>query len=283
MTNPKNRGLTYSTAKMTKKLTINTLPVQIVTNSNFARCAASIYSVDVVLQTQLSEESAEQLEQKVKSHFDSIIEELSKASSDINKLITDNNVELVKGYSAPKDYDVVIKAPRVQQLIQIVLQVDALISCFDALWFSGDMTSTERRKSCHYWQSRLKNLMGRIIGADKHARIALHELNEERKSKASRRKKAAQRSRNRRNVRARKAAEKVATEEKQEQRPDEKKVVKAQVKPEPKQTPRPKLNPNAKRVTPLKAEKVYPDINLDLPKEVFIAADPQTAEVRTEY
>lgn len=162
-----------------QRLTINSLQAQRVMDRSFARVSNALFSLDVILRIIGDQKEVDQVEEVVQNHIDRVSEDMAQAKSQLNKVMSDNGIEVVPGYSAPNEYPIEITSPQVAQFAKLVRELDGLMSQVDTLWLNSILTSQQRADATYEWQQRLIKLAGRIIGMEKRARISAHSKGKE--------------------------------------------------------------------------------------------------------
>jgi hypothetical protein len=162
-----------------QRLTINSLQAQRVMDRSFARVSNALFSLDVILRIIGDQKEVDQVEEVVQTHIDRVSEDMVQAKSQLNKVMSDNGIEAVPGYSAPNEYPIEITSPQVAQFAKLVRELDGLMSLVDTLWLNSILTSQQRADATYEWQQRLIKLAGRIIGMEKRARISAHSKGKE--------------------------------------------------------------------------------------------------------
>lgn len=162
-----------------QRLVINSLQAQRVMDRSFARVSNALFSLDVILRIIGDQKEVDQVEAVVQAHIDRVSEDMIKAKSQLNKVMADNGIEAVPGYSAPNEYSIEITSPQVAQFAKLVRELDGLMSLVDTLWLNSILTSQQRADATYEWQQRLIKLAGRIIGMEKRARISAHSKGKE--------------------------------------------------------------------------------------------------------
>jgi hypothetical protein len=164
----------YSRPVFRQKLKVNSLQAQRVMERSFDRVSNALFSLDVILRIIGDQKEVGQVEEMVQGHFDKVSEDMGKAMTQLQKVMSDNGIEAVPGYSAPVEYEVEITSPQVAQFARLIRNLDELMSLVDTLWLNAILSSQQRSDATYEWQQRLIKLAGRIIGMEKRARISAH-------------------------------------------------------------------------------------------------------------
>lgn len=164
----------YSRPVFRQTLNVNSLQAQRVMERSFDRVSNALFSLDVILRIIGDQKEIDQVEEIIHGHIDKVSEDMTKAMNQLQKVMTDNGIEAVPGYSAPVNYPIEITSPQVAQFAHLIRNLDKLMSLVDTLWLNSILTSQQRSDATYEWQQRLIKLAGRIIGMEKRARISAH-------------------------------------------------------------------------------------------------------------
>lgn len=164
----------YSRPVFRQALNVNSLQAQRVMERSFDRVSNALFSLDVILRIIGDQKEIDQIEEIVQGHIDKVSEDMTKAMTQLQKVMTDNGIEAVPGYSAPVEYSIEITSPQVAQFARLIRNLDSLMSLVDTLWLNSILSSQQRSDATYEWQQRLIKLAGRIIGMEKRARISAH-------------------------------------------------------------------------------------------------------------
>lgn len=164
----------YSRPIFRQHLSVNSLQAQRVMARSFDRVSNALYSLDVILRIIGEQKEIEQVEELIQGHIKTVAEDMSKAMDHLKKVMADNGIEGVPGYSAPVNYPIEITSPQIAQFAHLIRTLDKLMSLVDTLWLNSVLSSQQRSDATYEWQQRLIKLAGRIIGMEKRARISAH-------------------------------------------------------------------------------------------------------------
>ncbi|MFC6674299.1 hypothetical protein [Marinobacterium aestuariivivens] len=164
----------YSRPVFRQKLTVNSLQAQRVMERSFDRVSNALFSLDVILRIIGDQTEINQVEEIVQGHIERVAEDMAKAMEQLKKVMSDNGIEAVPGYSAPTEYSIEITSPQIAQIARLIRNLDELMSLVDTLWLNSILSSQQRSDATYEWQQRLIKLAGRIIGMEKRARISAH-------------------------------------------------------------------------------------------------------------
>lgn len=171
---PQGERQPYSRPVFRQNLNVNSLQAQRVMERSFDRVSNALFSLDVILRIIGEQEEINQVEEIIHGHIDKVSEDMTKAMDQLKKVMNDNGIEAVPGYSAPVNYPIEITSPQVAQFALLIRNLDTLMSLVDTLWLNSILTSQQRSDATYEWQQRLIKLAGRIIGMEKRARISAH-------------------------------------------------------------------------------------------------------------
>ncbi|ALZ82544.1 hypothetical protein GL272_19790 [Aeromonas veronii] len=164
----------YSRPVFKQSLTMNSLQAQRVMDRSFDRVSNSLFSIDVILRIIGEQDEIDQVETVILELIAKVSEDLDKSHGQLKKLMEDNGIQGMPGYSKPNTYDIEISSPQVAQFIHLIRKLDALMGIVDALWLNAILSNKQRTEANYQWQQRLFKLAGRIIGIEKRARVSAH-------------------------------------------------------------------------------------------------------------
>lgn len=174
-----DRNNHYSRPVFTQVLKLNSLQAQRVMERSFGRVSNSLFSIDVILRIIGEQDEIDQVETVILEHLSRLSEDLDKATAQFNKLIEDNGIDMMPGYTHPHEYTIEINSPQVAQFAHQIRKLDNLMGIVDTLWLNTILTSKQRTDATYQWQQRLIKQAGRIIGIEKRARISAHNKGKE--------------------------------------------------------------------------------------------------------
>jgi hypothetical protein len=169
----------YSRPVFRQKLVLNSLQAQRVMERSFDRASSALFSLDVILRIIGDQEEIDQVEEIIQNHISATSEEMDNAMNQLRKIMADNGIDAVPGYSAPAEYTIEITSPQVAQIARLIRGLDELMSLVDTLWLNSILSSQQRSDATFQWQQRLIKLAGKIIGIEKRARISAHSKGKE--------------------------------------------------------------------------------------------------------
>lgn len=168
------RGAPYSRPVFKQVLKVNSLQAQRVMDRSFGRVSNSLFSIDVILRIIGEQEEIDQVETVILEQIAKVSEDLDQASAQLSKLMEDNGIDVMPGYTNPSEYPIEITSPQVAQFAHLIRKLDVLMSRIDTLWLNTVLSSKQRTDATYQWQQRLIKLASRIIGIEKRARISAH-------------------------------------------------------------------------------------------------------------
>lgn len=155
-------------------LNINSLQAQRVMDRSFDRVSNALFSLGVILPIIGDQKETEQVEEICQGHIERLATDIAQAMNQLQKVMTDNGIEEMPGYSMPVSYAIEITSPQVAQFAHQVRNLDKLMGMVDTLWLNSLLSNQQRSDATYEWQQRLIRMAGRIIGVEKRARIAAH-------------------------------------------------------------------------------------------------------------
>ncbi|MGM8631968.1 hypothetical protein ACS6JE_19865 [Enterobacter hormaechei subsp. steigerwaltii] len=157
-----DRGNHYSRPVFKQVLKVNSLQAQRVMERSFERVSNSLFSIDVILRIIGEQEEIDQVETVILEHISKVSEDLDKATAQLNKLMEDNGIDMMPGYTNPNEYTIEINSPQVAQFAHLIRKLDTLMGIVDTLWLNTVLTSKQRTDATYQWQQRLIKLAGRM-------------------------------------------------------------------------------------------------------------------------
>ncbi|MCD8672421.1 hypothetical protein LUD45_34375, partial [Klebsiella pneumoniae] len=82
---------------------------------SFERVSNSLFSIDVILRIIGEQDEIDQVETVILEHISKVSEDLDKATAQLNKLMEDNGIDMMPGYTNPNEYTIEINSPQVAQ------------------------------------------------------------------------------------------------------------------------------------------------------------------------
>ncbi|ATW30892.1 hypothetical protein BJP41_10240 (plasmid) [Candidatus Williamhamiltonella defendens] len=169
----------YSRPIFKQVLKVNSLQAQRVMKRSFERVSNSLFSIDVILRIIGEQDEIDQVESVILEHISKVSEDLDKAIAQLNKLMEDNGIDMMPGYTHPNEYTIEIHSPQVALCAHLIRKLGELMGIVETLWLNTVLTSKQRTDATYQWQQRLIKLAGRIIGIEKRARISAHSKGKE--------------------------------------------------------------------------------------------------------
>ena len=164
----------YSRPVFKNSVTMNSLQAQRVMDRSFDRVSNSLFSIDVILRIIGEQDEIDQVESVILELIAKVSEDLDKGTAQLKKVMADNGIDGMPGYSHPTTYDIEISSPQVAQFVHLIRKLDTLMGLVDTLWLNAILSNKQRTEANYQWQQRLFKLAGRIIGLEKRARVAAH-------------------------------------------------------------------------------------------------------------
>lgn len=169
----------YSRPAFHQKLEINSLQAQRVMDRNFDRVAKALFSIDVILRIIGDKNEVNEVEEIIRSQIEKASEDILASTKQLKKVMEDNGIEDVPGYSAPNSYSIEITSPQIAQYAHLIRSLDNLMILVDTLWLNSVLTGKQRSDATYQWQQRLLNLSSKVIGMEKRARNSAHKKGKE--------------------------------------------------------------------------------------------------------
>lgn len=164
----------YSRPVFKQTLVLNSLQAQRVMERSYERVSSALFSIDVILRIIGEQDDIDQVEAVILELIAKFSQDLETTEAQLKKLMEDNGIDGMPGYSHPVDYAIEISSPQVAQFVHLIRKLDHLMSLVDTLWLNAILNNKQRTDANYQWQQRLFRLAGRIIGLEKRARISAH-------------------------------------------------------------------------------------------------------------
>ncbi|MDJ4670019.1 hypothetical protein LEB11_22335, partial [Salmonella enterica] len=94
-----DRNNHYSRPVFKQALKVNSLQAQRVMERSFERVSNSLFSIDVILRIIGEQDEIDQVETVILEHIAKVSEDLDKATAQLNKLMEDNGIDMMPGYT----------------------------------------------------------------------------------------------------------------------------------------------------------------------------------------
>lgn len=163
----------YSRAVIKRTVEFNSLQAQRVMHRSFEKLKQSLFSLSVILRIIADDESEiEKIDAYIDEQFNSVESDIATEQARLRKVLEDNGIEDLAGYSKPSTYSIEIDTPRAHTFLRLISQLDNLMLLIDTAWLCGEFDDKQKKNATFQWQQRLIKLSGRIIALEKRARVA---------------------------------------------------------------------------------------------------------------
>lgn len=163
----------YSRAIIQRTVEFNSLQAQRVMHRSFEKLKQSLFSLSVILRIISDNETEiEKIDAYIDEQFVSAEEDLATEQARLRKVLEDNGIEDLAGYSKPETYKIELDSPRANTFLRLIAQLDNLMLLIDTAWLCGEFDDKQKKNATFQWQQRLIKLAGRIIALEKRARVA---------------------------------------------------------------------------------------------------------------
>lgn len=163
----------YSRAVVCRTVQIDSLQAQRVMHRSFEKLKQSLFSLSVILPIVSDDEAEiEAIDGYIDEQFLSAEQELATEQARLRKILEDNGIEEVAGYSKPETHKIEIDSPRANAFLRLVTQLDGLMKLIDTAWLLGEFDDKQKKNATFQWQQRLIKLAGRVIALERRARSA---------------------------------------------------------------------------------------------------------------
>ena len=163
----------YSRAIIQRTVEFNSLQAQRVMHRSFEKLKQSLFSLSVILRIISDNETEiEKIDAYIDEQFVSAEEDLATEQARLRKVLEDNGIEDLAGYSKPETYEIELDSPRANTFLRLIAQLDNLMLLIDTAWLCGEFDDKQKKNATFQWQQRLIKLSGRIIALEKRARLA---------------------------------------------------------------------------------------------------------------
>lgn len=163
----------YSRAIIQRTVEFNSLQAQRVMHRSFEKLKQSLFSLSVILRIISDNETEiEKIDAYIDEQFASAEEDFATEQARLRKVLEDNGVEDLAGYSRPETYKIELDSPRANTFLRLIALLDNLMLFIDTAWLCGEFDDKQKKNATFQWQQRLIKLAGRIIALEKRARVA---------------------------------------------------------------------------------------------------------------
>ncbi len=159
-----------SRAVFNESVTFSSLQAHHVMDRCFEKLNRSLFSISVILQITCDEEKIEQVNEVINDYFIDGEKDLTLQIAQMKKILDDNGVEKLAGYTRPREFKLELFSPRMKKFLVLVDLLDQLIRLIDTVWFASELTDKQKKVAGIQWRQRLIKLSGRIINIEKRAR-----------------------------------------------------------------------------------------------------------------
>ncbi len=159
-----------SRAVFKESVTFSSLQAHHVMDRCFEKLNRSLFSISVILQITCDEEKIDQVNDVIKDYFIDGEKDLMLQIAQMKKILDDNGVEKLAGYTRPRVFELELYSPRMKKFLVLVELLDQLIRLIDTVWFASELTDKQKKVAGIQWRQRLIKLSGRIINIEKRAR-----------------------------------------------------------------------------------------------------------------
>ena len=160
-----------SRAVFTESITFSSLQAHHVMHRCFEKLNRSLFSISVILQITCDEDMIDQINGVINGYFSEVEKDLGLQVDQMKKILDDNGVETLAGYTEPRVYDLEIYSPRMKKFLTLVTSLDKLMRLIDTVWYAAELTDKQKKVAGIQWRQRLIKLSGRVISIERRARI----------------------------------------------------------------------------------------------------------------
>jgi len=174
----------HSKAKLERTIILKSPAAQKVIERNYKYMNDILYSVSVRLPFQIKNDKAiEKIDSYITDAFKIIEDDLILEQARIKKILDDNGIDELIGFSIPKDYPLEIYTPKANIFIRLVTQLDRLMQYIDTAWMNGEMDDIQKKNGGYTWQRRLMKMSGKIASLEKNARVEASKITDAKSKK----------------------------------------------------------------------------------------------------
>jgi len=166
----KKTNTIYSRPIFKQTIKINSLQAQRVMNRNFKRISRSLYSISVILRIVGKQQEIDNVEHVINDYIMSVSNSLDAEMAQLKKLMNDNGIDSLPGYTNPSEYTIEINSPFIAQFIRLVCKLDKLMGIIDTLWLNTILNSKQHSDATFEWQQKVIKMSNRIIEVENKAR-----------------------------------------------------------------------------------------------------------------
>lgn len=159
-----------SRAVFKENITFRSLQAHHVMDRCFDKLNRSLFSISVILQITCNEDKIDQINEVIDGYFSEVEKDLSIQVEQMKKILDDNGVETLAGYTKPRIFELEIYSPRMKKFLMLVNSLDELIRLIDTVWFAAELTDKQKKVAGIQWRQRLIKLSGRVINIERRAR-----------------------------------------------------------------------------------------------------------------
>jgi len=159
-----------SRAVFEENITFSSLQAHHVMDRCFEKLNRSLFSISVILQITCDENKIDTINDVIEGYFSEVEKDLFLQIDQMKKILDDNGVEKLAGYSKPRIFELEIYSPRMKKFLMLVNSLDELIRLIDTVWYAAELTDKQKKVAGIQWRQRLIKLSGRVINIERRAR-----------------------------------------------------------------------------------------------------------------
>ena len=159
-----------SRAVFNESFTFSSLQAHHVMHRCFEKLNRSLFSISVILQITCDEDMIDQINDVINGYFSEVEKDLRLQVDQMKKILDDNGVETLAGYTEPRVFDLKIYSPRMNKFLTLVKSLDELMRLIDTVWYAAELTDKQKKVAGIQWRQRLIKLSGRVINIERRAR-----------------------------------------------------------------------------------------------------------------
>jgi|AntRauTorcE11898_2_1112593.scaffolds.fasta_scaffold06330_1 hypothetical protein len=162
-----------SRPSLSQTVTLNTPCAQRVYNRVFSEVVRNLYSLGVITHVLSNDDStADELNEIVKSRFDSLKEKLDDEVKRLNTVRDDAGVTAIPGYTEPQSIENDVTSPMAFHFINLLQTLDKVVTLLDSLWLTEEIDVKQKLRMEYMWQKRLLKFSNQLRELNNRARKA---------------------------------------------------------------------------------------------------------------
>ena len=168
----------------TCKITLNTDFAQRVYRRTWDRLKADLYVLTVRTRSSGMDDAAKAIESVISEAFEHARKDIEGDLARSEAIMDDVKLTELPTYKGAQTVEAEYSTPRAKEFLNLLLQMDQLLTRYDALWLTGQIETQQRIQRSQNWQRRLIKIANRLRELGNRTRAGLTREMEKRTEKS---------------------------------------------------------------------------------------------------